>query len=79
MTNEIKLSKQDVRRLEDCGCGCGGSDSWHRKSYERAVVVESEDALEGFVQLPMSDHPVRVERRHPRISLWYIDLDSIIH
>ena len=79
MTNEIKLSKQDVRRLESCGCGCGGSDSWHRKEYKRTVFVESEDALEGFVQLPMSEHPVRVTRRLPNMSLWYIDMDSIVH
>ena len=79
MNNEIKLSKQDLFRVWECGCGCGGTDPWHRKSYKRTVVVESKDALEGFVKLPMSEHPVRVTRSLPNISLWIIDIDSIIH
>ena len=83
MSNSIKISKQDIRRASTCNCGCGGTDPWHRREYKRTVSVGSEDALEGFVKLPMSEHPVRVTRpaevARYKIPIWWIDSDSIVH
>ena len=66
-----------INKLEVCGCGCHGSDPWHRSEYRR-VVKTTPGSLEGTVIMPYSTKPVRVVRDTPNGIVWVVDRSSIV-
>jgi len=67
-----------LNKLKPCGCGCHGSDPWHKATYRRVVTITS--STTGTVKLPYSTKPVRVTRHdygEGVFGCWIVDVSSI--
>lgn len=67
-----------IRRIDPCGCGCKGADSWHARNFERIITDVREERgtaqsyaeynfsfpydRVGLASAPWSDDPVIVVR-----------------
>ena len=83
-------TEQIIARLAPCGCGCHGSDPWHRPTYQRVVRnIEqvSEFRQRGEVSLPQSSLPVTVYRDgfysevcgRVLYGAWIVDRETIVN
>jgi hypothetical protein len=70
-------------KLDVCGCGCHGSDPWHKSWYKRAITLDQGSETTGTVRMPYSTKPVRVvmHKRYsdrPGDGFWVVDRKSIV-
>lgn len=81
----MRTGEMILNRFKPCSCGCKGQDPWHKASYRRQVIL-TPNYLVGYVMLPFSTKPVKVERDSfygPTtgrlcFGAWVVDRDSII-
>lgn len=54
------LTAMITRRLDPCGCGCGGDDPWHAREFSRVLHEVKEE--EGRIKVHAYSAPVAYRR-----------------